>query len=104
MPSASKQGDDLVAGQPVIHELRLLPPDDQPDLLELLQVLGGVGDAGPGQGGELVDAALALRKQLEQLQPTALDSAVPMRARFSKMARFGLTGFDKGGSPGLVFK
>ena len=47
----------------------LLPPDDQARLAELLQVLRGVGDRDPGEGGELVDAALALGEELEELEP-----------------------------------
>ena len=64
-----EQAHDRVARQAVIDVQPLLPPDDQARLAELLEVLRGVGDRDPGEGGELVDAALALGEELEELQP-----------------------------------
>ena len=63
--------DHLVARQPVVDELAFLPPDDEPGLAQLLKVLGGVRHRHAGQGGELVDTALALGEQLEELEPGA---------------------------------
>ena len=40
----------------------------QPGRLELLEVLGGVGDGQPGDPGQVLDAALALGQEVEQFQ------------------------------------
>jgi len=59
-----------VARQPVADEFASLRPDDQAGLLQLLQMLGGVGDRGTRQPRQLVDGCAPLREQLEQSRRT----------------------------------
>ena len=67
-PERVEQDDDFVSAQAVLHELAFLAADDEAGLLELLQVLGGVGDRRGGQLGEILDIALALGEQLQQVE------------------------------------
>jgi len=63
---------DVIASDRIEDPLPFLAGRHQGSLAQRLQVLGGVGDGEPRHGGELVNAALALRKVLEDLQPVTV--------------------------------
>ena len=66
-PDCGKQGYHLIAGQAVKHVETLLAAQNQARLAQLLKVLGSVGNRGARHVGELLDRALGLREQLQEL-------------------------------------
>ena len=52
-----------------MHEEAILAAVDQGRLAKRLKVLRRIGDGQPHLGGQRIDRALALREQLEHLEP-----------------------------------
>ncbi len=82
--------ENLVVGQPVAHMLAIASRLRHPSGLELLQVLGGIGDAQPGQARELLDAALALGEIVQQFQPRRAAERAGDDGKLLKQRLFGV--------------
>ena len=67
-----QQFENGVVGQPVVDELSVAPVCHQAGAPHLLEMLRGVGDRQAGAIRQHLDAALALRQLLQQLEPMGM--------------------------------
>ncbi len=72
---------DPWAAQPVVDAQAVPPAADETGAQQVLQVLGGVGDALVDLGGDLLDVPLALGEQVDDLRAPAVAERLGRRGQ-----------------------
>jgi hypothetical protein len=89
LAQSAEQDHDRVVGEAVEDALAIAARRGETRAPELLQVLRGVGDGDPRLRGERVDAALALRELLDQLEPVSVAERLRDRGQLGEDTALG---------------